>query len=108
MMVITLKSLEDFVSFLDRRQSNEVFFYIHNLESAATSMEPDLVDEAARSVLLHFLGKYGELSAIFQLPLQLRVQKGWRDQFRDLVALAETGDIRLVEGRLLEVCYSMQ
>ena len=66
MIVITIDDIETFVSFLDRRLANEIFYEIKNI-----SKENDLTSEISIELILHFLAKIDDHLVLYGTQLKI-------------------------------------
>lgn len=93
MIIVKVDNLEDFVSFLNRRVGNEIFF-----EFAEAGGDT--------RVILCFLAKIDGIIAIYQGELNfpnIRDQAAIKKKLDEF----EFGDIRLISGKIREIVMSI-
>jgi len=104
MIVFNLKKLEDFMLFLPKKITDEVYFFID--EDTKHSEFPSR-DEL--KIVLHFLGKVTENTmGLYQtcltLPRSLTEEKIFLEMSK---VFEEKSEIKLIPGRITELVYSV-
>lgn len=95
MIIIKVENIEDFVSFLNRRLGDEIFFEFI-----------DIGTNLNIKVVLYYLAKIDTLNVIYQMELNF-------PKVRDKAAIKkkldefEFGDIKLIPGKLREIYMSI-
>ncbi|MHA1266291.1 MAG: hypothetical protein ACTSRS_13745 [Candidatus Helarchaeota archaeon] len=95
MIIIKVEKIEDFISFLNRRIGNEIFYEF------ADSTEP----YGTRAILC-YLAKVDGLTLVYQSELNF---PGIRDvnAIKEKLNKFEFGDIRLISGKIREIIMSI-
>ena len=70
MIVIFVDNFEDFISFLNKRVMNEVFFEIKRSKS-----KDDLSSDVKIELILHFLSKVEEFMVLFETKVEISKSK---------------------------------
>jgi hypothetical protein len=104
MIVFNLKNLEDFIHFLQRKIT-DVYFYIDE-----DSHYPEFPGKDEIKLTLHFLGKINDsaLNGLYQTQLFFSKSLSEETIFLKMQdVFKQTGDIKLISGRISEIYYSI-
>ena len=95
MIIIRVEKLEDFVSFLNRRLTDEIIY-----EFLDTGANLDTM------VILYFLAKIDTLNVIYQVELNFPKVRD-KNAIKKKLDAFEFGDIKLIPGKLREIYMSI-
>jgi len=95
MIIIKVEKVEDFVSFLDRRLGDEIFY-----EFLDTGENLDTI------VVLYYLARIDTLNVIYQVELKFPKVRD-REAIKKKLDEFEFGNIRLIPGKLREIYMSI-
>ncbi len=95
MIIIKVEKVEDFVSFLDRRLGDEIFY-----EFLDTGGNLDTI------VVLYYLARIDTLNVIYQVELKFPKVRD-REAIKKKLDEFEFGNIRLIPGKLREIYMSI-
>ncbi|HUX98593.1 MAG TPA: hypothetical protein VMV49_03510 [Candidatus Deferrimicrobium sp.] len=95
MIIIRVEKVEDFVSFLNRRLGNEIFYEFN--ESSA---------EIGTNVILYYLAKIDVINVVYQVELFFPKVRD-KELIKKKLDEFEFGDIRLIPGKIREIYMSI-
>lgn len=106
MIVIYVDNIEEFVSFLDKRVMNEVFY-----ELKRTKSNNDLSSEVKTELILHFLSKVEEFIVLFETKVDLSKPSNSKESQEIISELQKIfsqvdSSITLVRGKIREIYLS--
>ncbi|MFX1293658.1 MAG: hypothetical protein ACFFD2_02190 [Promethearchaeota archaeon] len=95
MIIIKIEKLEDFVSFLNRRLGDEIFYEFVSSDANLNT-----------KVLLYYLAKIDTLNVIYQVELKFPMIRN-KDIIKKKLDEFEFGAIKLIPGKLREIYMSI-
>ncbi len=106
MIVIFIDNIEDFVSFLDRRVQDEIFY-----EFKEQSVESDLISSKDISIVLHFLSKIESSLTLYETNLSIckkNKEKVDEQVIKELQAIFDkvNPSLKLIKGKIREIFLS--
>lgn len=108
MIVIFVDNIEDFISFLNKKVMNEVFYEIKHSKS-----NDDLSSEVKIELILHFLSKVEEFMVLFETKVDITKSKHpTSNESQEIIIELQKifnqvdSSIRLVKGKIREIYLS--
>ncbi len=108
MIVIFIDDIENFVSFLDKRVMNEVFYEIIQSKS-----NDDLLSEIKNELILHFLSKVEEFLVLFETKVVLsKTENSYSEDCQKIITELQNifrqvdSSITLMKGKIREIYLS--
>ena len=108
MIVIFVDNIEDFVSFLNKRVMNEVFY-----ETKHSKPNNDLSSDVKTELILHYLSKVEEFLILFETKIDISHSRDMKtgegqniiDELQKIITQVDSS-IRLVKGKIREIYLS--
>ena len=108
MIVIYIDDIENFVSFLDKRVMNEVFYEIKQSKS-----NNDLSSEIQTELIIHFLSKVEEFIVLFETKVALsKTDNSYSENSQKIITELQNifrqvdSSITLMKGKIREIYLS--
>jgi len=108
LIVIFVDNIEDFISFLNRRVMNEVFYEIKRSKS-----NNDLASEVKIELILHFLSKVEEFMVLFETKVDIsKSNHPASNQDQEIIVELQRifnqvdTSINLIKGKIREIYLS--
>ena len=108
MIVIYIDDIENFVSFLDKRVMNEVFYEIKQSKS-----NNDLSSEIQTELIIHFLSKVEEFIVLFETKVVLsKTDNSYSENSQKIITELQNifrqvdSSITLMKGKIREIYLS--
>lgn len=104
MIVIDLDNMDDFLFFLTKRLTNEIFFYVEK-----DCLEIDVPGKDEIRIVLHYLGKIDESrTALYQTKLKFKKGETKDHIYSEMKKVFEGfGNMKLISGRISELYISV-
>ncbi len=106
MIVIFIDNIENFLSFLDKRIMNQVFYEFKEIKE-----ESDLSKEIKIEIILHYLAKIGDTLILYETRQKVSKAVNYDDDSDVIITLqnifikADTS-LKLVKGKIREIFLS--
>jgi hypothetical protein len=108
LIVIYIDDIENFVSFLDKRVMNEVFYEIKQSKS-----NDDLSSEIKTELIIHFLSKVEEFIVLFETKVVLsKTDNSYSENSQKIITELQNifrqvdSSITLMKGKIREIYLS--
>ena len=104
MIVIFIDNIENFLSFLNNRMMDEIFYEIKEIKN-----ETDLGTKLNKEVILHFLAKVGDTIVLYETKQSITANdiKGEKvmDSLQNIISQVNPS-LKLVKGKIREIFLS--
>jgi len=106
MIVIFIDNIENFLSFLDKRIMNQVFYEFKEIKE-----ESDLSNEIKIEIILHYLAKIGDTLILYETRQKISKTVNTdsdSDVINSLQSIFDKADtsLKLVKGKIREIFLS--
>ncbi len=101
MIIFTIEKIEDFLYFLERRVSDEIFFHVEEDSSGS-----EFPGKAEIEVVLHFIGKKNDVVGLYQTKLRFSKSLNEDKIFEEMRGVFDQTEIKFIRGHITELFIS--
>jgi hypothetical protein len=104
MIVIFIDNIDNFISFLEKRLMDEIFYEVKNIKN-----DKDLDTKVRKDIILHFLAKVGDTLILYETSQSFSANEENENKVIDSltnVISQVNPSLKLVKGKIREIFLS--